>query len=106
MRVSAGQPLGHHAAMNEDTAEPVEIPVAELSDAALRGLVEAFVLREGTDYGDLQHSLADKVDQVIRQLTNNKARILFDPSSESVDIVVVNDKSTTGGRERQPFSNQ
>ena len=95
----------HHAVMHEDAPEPVEIPVAELSDAALRGLVEAFVLREGTDYGELHHSLADKVDQVIRQLTHHQARILFDPLSESVDIVVVNDKST-GLRARPPFPNQ
>ena len=106
MQVSAGPPLVHHASMHEDTPEPVEIPVAELSEAALHGLVEAFVLREGTDYGELHHSLADKVDQVIRQLTDKKARILFDPVSESVDIVVVNDKSGTGLRERPSFPNK
>lgn len=75
----------------EDPSErprPVEVPHGELSADALRGVVEAFVLREGTDYGarDVPHDT--KVDQVIRQLERGEARILFDPVTESVDIVV------------------
>ena len=33
------------------------IAVSDLSQEALYGLVEAFVLREGTDYGELEFSL-------------------------------------------------
>ena len=31
---------------------PVAVPHTELSPEALQGVIEAFVLREGTDYGD------------------------------------------------------
>ncbi|MBK6658111.1 MAG: YheU family protein [Proteobacteria bacterium] len=66
----------------------MEIPFRELSDSALRGVIEAFVLREGTDYGETHHSLEDKVQQVLRQLERAEARIVFDANTESVDIVV------------------
>ena len=71
-----------------DRPSPVEVPHAQLSAAALRGVVEAFVLREGTDYGerDVEHDA--KVGQVMRQLERGEARILFDPVTETVDIVV------------------
>ena len=62
--------------------------VWELSADALRGVIEAFVLREGTDYGERDVSHEDKVAQVMRQLERGEARIVFDPVSESVDIVV------------------
>jgi len=68
--------------------EALEIPYRELSSDALRGVIEAFVLREGTDYGETHHSLEDKVQQVLRQLERREARIVFDPNTESVDIVV------------------
>ena len=66
--------------------EPIEIPHGELSPAALRGVVEAFVLREGTDYGLHELSLEQKVAHVLRQLHSGEARIWFDPVSQSVDI--------------------
>ena len=73
---------------DETPLAPLEIPYAELSARALRGVVEGFVLREGTDYGDIQHSLEDKVQQVLHQLERHEARIVFDANTESVDIVV------------------
>ena len=71
-----------------DRAAPVEIPCGELSAEALRGIAESFVLREGTDYGDREVPFEAKVEQVLRQLMRGEAQILFDPSTESVDIVV------------------
>lgn len=74
--------------MDEIPAEPVPIPYKELSADALRGVVESFVLREGTDYGEREVSLEQKVAQVMRQLERGEAQILFDPGSESIDILV------------------
>jgi uncharacterized protein YheU (UPF0270 family) len=71
---------------------PVEIPYGQLSPEALQGVIEAFVLREGTDYGERDYSLAEKVEHVMRQLERGEARIFFDPDSESVDIRVPSDK--------------
>jgi uncharacterized protein YheU (UPF0270 family) len=73
----------------ENPAEPVVVPYTELSEDALRGVVESFVLREGTEYGARDFSLDEKVAHVIRQLRRGEAQILFDPASETVDIVVI-----------------
>jgi uncharacterized protein YheU (UPF0270 family) len=74
---------------SDDRREPpIEIPHTELSAEALRGVVEAFVLREGTEYGERDVPLDRKVLDVMRQLHRGEAQILFDPNTESVDIVV------------------
>ena len=73
--------------MDEHCTEPVSIPHAELSEAALRGVIESFVLREGTDYGEREFSLEQKVAHVLRQLHRGEARIIFDPASGSIDIL-------------------
>jgi uncharacterized protein len=70
-------------------SEPIPIPHAELSADALRGVIESFVLREGTDYGEREHSLEQKVAQVRAQLERGQARILFDPESNTVTLVLV-----------------
>lgn len=69
------------------------VPYTELSEEVLRGVVESFVLREGTDYGEREFSLDQKVEHVLRQLRRGEARIMFDPATETIDIVVV-----AGGR--------
>jgi len=74
---------------DEPPSELVEIPSTELAPETLQALVESFVLREGTDYGMQEVSLAEKVAQVVRQLQRGEARIIFDPATESVDIRVV-----------------
>ena len=64
----------------------MEIPVDKLNPDVLRKIVEEFVLREGTEYGSVEFSLEAKVTQVLRQLEGGKARIVFDPDSETVSI--------------------
>jgi uncharacterized protein YheU (UPF0270 family) len=72
-----------------DPQPPVEIPHQELSPDALRGVIESFVLREGTEYGWRDYSLDEKVAHVMRQLERKEARIMFDPNTETVQIAVV-----------------
>lgn len=78
--------------MSEQPTEPVVIPHTELSPDALQGVIESFVLREGTDYGDRDYSLEQKVAHVLRQLERKEAQIVFDPNTESIDIVVHRDQ--------------
>jgi len=74
---------------DRERPQPVVVPHTELSVEALRGVVEAFVLREGTDYGERDVSHDDKVAEVMRQLERGEAQILFDPLDSSVTLVVV-----------------
>lgn len=65
----------------------VAVDLADLSPEALRGVVEAFVNREGTDYGAVERSFEDKVADVMRQLRRGEALVVFDPETHSVDVV-------------------
>jgi uncharacterized protein YheU (UPF0270 family) len=76
------------------------VPYTELSEDALRGLLESFVLREGTEYGERDVSLDQKVEQVTRQLRKGEAQIVFDPETETIDVVVM----TRNGRPAVPRS--
>lgn len=64
----------------------IKIPVEELSGEALQGVIEAFVLREGTDYGHRDFTLGQKCEAVRRQLERGVAEICFDPDSGSITI--------------------
>jgi uncharacterized protein len=74
--------------MANEAPDPIEVPYGELPAELLNAVIESFVLREGTDYGEREFSLEDKVARVITQLKRGEARILFDPESESVTIAV------------------
>jgi len=73
--------------MTEEAADRIEVPPAQLSPEALRAVVESFVLREGTDYGAREYSLDEKVQHVMQQLQRGDAWIVFDPHTETVQIL-------------------
>ena len=80
--------MDDQAGMDDEAAEPVEVPYGDLPADLLHAVVESFVLREGTDYGEKEFSLEDKVARVIAQLKRGEAKIIFDPASDSVTIAV------------------
>jgi uncharacterized protein len=63
------------------------IPYKELSPEALQGVVEDFVTRNGTDYGESEISLETKVQQVLNQLHSGKVVIVFDQKTETCNIL-------------------
>ncbi len=67
----------------------IEVPYQRLSSEALDAILEEFVTREGTDYGDYSYSLADKKAHVLRQLERSEATLLFDPASQTCIIEMV-----------------
>ena len=64
----------------------VPVPYLDLSENTLHGVLEAFVLREGTDYGSQEYSLEQKVEQVMQQLKRAEVSIVFNIEDESFDI--------------------
>ena len=79
--------------MNEDEPTPdqplsgVDLDPDELSPGALRGIVEEYVTREGTDYGLQELSLYDKVRRLRRQLDAGELKLLYDMESEEWDLL-------------------
>ena len=65
----------------------VTVPHTALAPDILRAVIESFVLREGTDYGERELTLDDKVARVMMLLERGEAEILFHPESATVDIV-------------------
>ncbi|HIF9461113.1 TPA: YheU family protein [Photobacterium damselae] len=62
------------------------IPWQQIDSETLTNLIEHFVLREGTDYGEQELSLADKVAHVRQLLEHGEAVIVFSELHETVDI--------------------
>lgn len=71
--------------------ESVEIPFRLLSEEALKGLIEEFVSREGTDYGQGEYTIEEKAASVRRQLETGKAVIVYDPVTEGCNIALKED---------------
>ena len=67
----------------------MKIDVHSLSAEALQGIIEDYVLQEGTDYGEREWSLIQKCEQVKRQLERGEAVVDFDPVTETVNILPV-----------------
>lgn len=67
--------------------EAIEVPPGALSPDVLRAVVEEFVTREGTDYGERERSLDAKVEDVLRLIARGEAKLMFDPESNTINIV-------------------
>jgi uncharacterized protein len=65
----------------------IRVPADSLSAEAIDGLVEEFITREGTDYGEREFSLEEKRNTVLRQLQRGEVAIVFEFESESTTLV-------------------
>lgn len=63
------------------------IPLEQLSTDTLQAIIEDFILREGTDYGAIDASKKDKIAQVMQQLEQGTAVLVYSELHESVNIL-------------------
>ncbi|MGQ8366499.1 YheU family protein [Glaciecola sp. 1036] len=63
------------------------IPYQEIQQDTLINLIESFVLREGTDYGEDEKSLEEKVQDILTQLQRKEVVIQYSEEYESINIV-------------------
>ncbi|MGR6872832.1 YheU family protein [Pseudomonas sp. HK3] len=70
-----------------DGFQYTSIDYSQLSQDALDGVIEAFINREGTDYGQQEYSFEQKSQQVLAQIKSGRAVIVFDHDSQSVSIL-------------------
>lgn len=63
------------------------IPPERLTQEVLRSVIESFVNREGTDYGEHEFSMEDKVEQLWPKVIAGAILIVFDPETESVSLM-------------------
>ncbi|HBQ11054.1 MAG: YheU family protein [Sandaracinaceae bacterium] len=69
----------------------MRIPPERLSPDALAGVIDDFVLREGTDYGHDEPTLDRKRAEVRRQLDDEEIVVVFDPKTETVNLMLERD---------------
>ena len=62
------------------------IPVNRLSVEALQGVINEFVSREGTDYGEIEVLPETKFRQVRHRLESGLAVLIFDDETETTNI--------------------
>ena len=62
------------------------IPWQDLDPTTLDNIVESVVLREGTDYGIEERSLAEKKAQLLAKIRNGSAVVVWSELHESIDI--------------------
>ncbi|HHI2216544.1 TPA: YheU family protein [Enterobacter cloacae] len=63
------------------------IPWQDLAPETLDNLIESFVLREGTDYGEHERLLEQKVNDVKRQLKSGDVVLVWSELHETVNIM-------------------
>lgn len=65
----------------------IEIPQERLAEEVLVAIIEEFISREGTDYGAVEQDFTTKVTRVKRQIEKGDVVIVFDPESESCNLL-------------------
>ena len=63
------------------------IPWKDVSNEALEGIIEEFIMREGTDYGEVEVSFNDKKDQLLQQLKSGEVVLVFSELHETVNLM-------------------
>ena len=63
------------------------IPYQQLDAMTLNNLIEQYILREGTDYGEVEFSLRQKTQQILAQIKNEEIFIMYSELNESVTLI-------------------
>jgi len=66
--------------------EGVEVPYQDINPETLRSMIEEFVSRDGSDWGDAGGSMEVKIEQVLRQFKAKKIKVVFDLTSQTANI--------------------
>lgn len=73
--------------MWQTVAQLVEIPIDRVDPEVLGALLEEFASRDGTDYGERETPLDQRVSQLHAQLVRGELQLLFDLDTETWDIL-------------------
>ncbi len=68
--------------------EGVVIPWDRINPDTLRNMISEFVTREWAELSDSGYTLDEKIEQVMKQLQDKKAKVVFDLASQTCNIVV------------------
>ena len=72
------------------------IPINRLSLEALQSVIEEFVSREGTDYGEIEVSSETRIRQVRHRLERGSAVLIFDDETGTTNILLADNPILRG----------
>lgn len=78
--------------------EGVAVPFDRISPDALYNMLSDYVSREWSELADAGFTHEDKIMQIMQQLKDKKAKVLFDLKNNTWNIVEA-DEANRGGRE-------
>lgn len=65
----------------------MEIPYTQLPEDTLRAIIEEYITREGTEYGEREYTLEQKVEQLKKQLQRREVLISYDPDTQTCQLL-------------------
>ena len=66
----------------------MKIPYQSLDPETLQALLEEIITRDGTDYGEVELTLEQKITQALRALEEGKACIKFNVKTETCSLAM------------------
>ncbi len=72
------------------------IPLSNFEPETLNNLIEEITTRDGTDYGEVELTQQQKVEQVLQSLRTKQAYICFDPVSETTSLIAADEARQMG----------
>jgi uncharacterized protein len=81
----------------DNLEDGLDVPYEQISPDTLHAMIEEFVTREWSELSDSGYTLDEKVEQVIKQLKDRKAKVVFDLTTETCNII-----STLNQRQGNP----
>ena len=82
------------------------IPWQNLSEQALSGIIEEFIMREGTDYGTEEVSLERKKQDLLNQLKAGQVVIVYSELHETVNMMLAEEFNADASEQvQQPYDN-
>jgi uncharacterized protein len=70
-----------------------KIPIERLTPDTLRGVIEEFISRSGTDYGEKEASPERSYQQVKHKLEHGLAVLVYDDEAETTNILQADNPS-------------
>jgi len=61
------------------------------SSLIVKGVLENYIMRSGTDYGSIEASHETKIKQIQKQLQAGEVKVVYDPNTESVTLMTSRD---------------
>ena len=65
----------------------IDVPYEQIDPQTLRRMIEEFITAEWSDFGAEHSGLEGKIEQVLKQLKEKRAKVVFNLESKAANIV-------------------